>query len=158
MSVSVRSAVEADIPRIMDLLSQVLEIHAAIRPDVFRPGTTKYSPAELRRILADDRTPVFAAVDETGRLIGYAFCVLKESSSAVMRPSRLLYIDDLCVDAQVRGRHIGKLLFDHAVGYARSLGCQTVTLNVWSGNDNAQAFYLKMGMRPRSVTMEYPLD
>ena len=31
----IRKAEENDIPRIMELLGQVLEIHAGIRPDIF---------------------------------------------------------------------------------------------------------------------------
>ena len=44
---TIRRANEKDIPRIIDLLGQVLQIHAEIRPDIFIPGTTKYTDAEL---------------------------------------------------------------------------------------------------------------
>ena len=40
---------------------------------------------------------------------------------------------------------------------ARRLGCAAVTLNVWEGNDAARRFYEKMGMTPRSATMELSL-
>ena len=40
--IEIRRAEEKDIKKVMDLLSQVLEIHAKIRPDVFVSGTTKY--------------------------------------------------------------------------------------------------------------------
>ena len=39
----IRDAKEKDIPRILELLKQVLQIHADIRPDIFIPGTTKYT-------------------------------------------------------------------------------------------------------------------
>ena len=44
----IRDAKEKDIPRILELLKQVLQIHADIRPDIFIPGTTKYTIDELR--------------------------------------------------------------------------------------------------------------
>ena len=44
----IRKAKEKDIPRLLALLGQVLQIHAEIRPDVFIPGTTKYTVRELR--------------------------------------------------------------------------------------------------------------
>ena len=47
----IRKAKEKDIPRILELLEQVLQIHADIRPDIFIPGTTKYTIDELREIL-----------------------------------------------------------------------------------------------------------
>ena len=48
IKVMIRKAEEKDIPRMMELLGQVLQIHADIRPDIFIPGTTKYSTDELR--------------------------------------------------------------------------------------------------------------
>ena len=44
---NIRKAEEKDIPRLLALLGQVLQIHAEIRPDVFIPGTTKYTVREL---------------------------------------------------------------------------------------------------------------
>ena len=43
----IRKAEKKDIPRILALLGQVLQIHAEIRPDIFIPGTTKYTLCEL---------------------------------------------------------------------------------------------------------------
>ena len=67
-------AQEKDISRLIELLEQVLQIHADIRPDIFIPGTTKYTDDELREILKDDTKPVYVAVDENDVCLGYAFC------------------------------------------------------------------------------------
>ena len=40
---NIRRAKEKDIERLMELLGQILQIHADIRPDIFIPGTTKYT-------------------------------------------------------------------------------------------------------------------
>ena len=73
---NIRRAKEKDISRLIELLGQVLQIHADIRPDIFIPGTTKYTDDELREILKDDTKPVYAAVDENDVCFGYAFCQL----------------------------------------------------------------------------------
>ena len=44
---NIRRANEKDIPRLMELLEQVLQIHADIRPDIFIPGTTKCTNNEF---------------------------------------------------------------------------------------------------------------
>lgn len=44
---TIRKAEEKDILRIIELLEQVLQIHADIRPDIFIPGTTKYTNNEF---------------------------------------------------------------------------------------------------------------
>lgn len=58
----IRRAEEKDIPRMMELLGQVLQIHADIRPDIFIPGTTKYSTDDLRELLKNEKKPVYVAV------------------------------------------------------------------------------------------------
>mgnify|MGYP000676098316 CR=1 FL=1 len=55
---NIRRANENDIPRLIELLEQVLQIHADIRPDIFIPGTTKYTNEELSQMIKDDTKPV----------------------------------------------------------------------------------------------------
>ena len=144
-----------DTEKVLELLSQVLEIHAVIRPDLFVSGTRKYTREELQEIFEDDSRPVFLAEDSDNRVMGYCFCQLQETKdSNNLRDSRSLYIDDLCVDEKLRGQHAGKFLCDYVLDYARSRGCYDVTLNVWKGNDAAEAFYQKMGFTVRKTVME----
>ncbi len=155
---NIRRAKDKDIDRMLELLSQVLEIHAAIRPDFFIPGTTKYSREELQEMIADDSKPIFAAVDENDRLLGYAFCQIHHQPARTnMVQFKSLHIDDLCVDEELRGQHIGSLLFDHVREEAKKLGCYEITLNVWKGNDAAQKFYDSLGFTPLNTKMEYIL-
>ena len=65
-----------------------------------------------------------------------------------------LYIDDLCVDASARGKHIGTDLHNYVVDYARTTGCYNVTLNVWADNINAVNFYQAIGMKIQKIGME----
>ena len=151
----IRRAEKKDLERVDELLSQVLEIHAAIRPDIFVSGTRKYTDEELLAIFENDNTPVFAAVDDDDRLVGYAFCIMNDySGSNNLQPIRSLYIDDLCVDENARGMHVGKSLYDYVLDYARKNGCYSVTLNVWEGNNNARAFYDRMGFAVQKTILE----
>ena len=154
----IRKAEEKDIPRIMELLEQVLQIHADIRPDIFIPGTTKYTVAELTELLKNEEKPIYVAVNEADVCIGYAFCQLQEQPfSNNMVPFKSLFIDDLCVDQQVRGQHIGERLFEFIKKEARKMNCYEVTLNVWTGNTAAEKFYEKIGMKTKERQMEYIL-
>ena len=151
---NIRQAKEKDIPAILNLLSQVLEVHAVIRPDLFISGTTKYTAEELKEILADQYRPVFVA-EEGGEVLGYCFCVLERVERNNMhRDSMTLYIDDLCVDEKRRGQHIGRQLADFATAFARETGCYDITLNVWEGNDTAREFYRRNGFTTRKTVME----
>ena len=75
-----------------------------------------------------------------------------------MTDIKTLYIDDLCVDEMRRGEHIGKMLYDFAVAFAKESGCYNLTLNVWSCNESAMRFYEKCGLKPQKVGMELILD
>lgn len=155
----IRKAEERDIPRIIELLGQVLQIHAAIRPDIFIPGTTKYTVDELKELLKNKENPIYVAVNKADVCVGYAFCQLREQPfSNNMVPFKSLFIDDLCVDRQERGQHIGESLFNYVKNEAKRLGCYEVTLNVWAGNTSAEKFYEKMGMKTKERQMEYILS
>ena len=144
-----------DIPRILELLVQVNMVHHNGRPDLFKGPTTKYNADELKTLLADDQRPVFVYRDDSGRVLGYAFCILKEvRGDQLMQDIRTLYIDDLCVDENCRGQGVGSALYRHVLDYARQERCYNVTLNVWSLNAPAMAFYQKCGLKPQKVEME----
>lgn len=155
---NIREAVKKDIPKINNLLSQVLEIHAKIRPDIFISGTTKYAEEELENLIEGEETIIYVAVNEEDEVIGYAFCMLKEQPfSTNMVPFHSMYIDDLCVDQTARGLHVGQALFEYVKQEAKKRGCYEITLNVWEGNSSAKHFYEKMGLTPQKTQMEFIL-
>ena len=149
----IRKASNKDIPRIIELLHQVNMVHHVIRPDLFKPHTTKYNEQELETMLDDDSKPIF--VYDDGLVLGYAFCQVTEvRGNQLLEDIKTLYIDDICVDENARGRHIGKALYKYVRDYAKSIGCNNITLNVWEGNDSAISFYKNMGMQVQKTTME----
>ena len=149
----VRKAETRDIQRIIDLLHQVNMVHHVLRPDLFKPHTTKYSEQELEIMLNDDSKPIF--VYDDGDVLGYAFCQITEvKDHQLLEDIKTLYIDDICVDENARGKHIGKSLYEFVRDYAKSIGCNNITLNVWEGNHAATSFYKNMGMQIQKTTME----
>ena len=137
----------------MALLHQVNMVHHVIRPDLFKPHTTKYDEQELEVLLADESKPVF--VYDDGKVLGHAFCQVTEvKDNQLLQDVKTLYIDDICVDAASRGKHVGKALYEFVHDYAKSIGCHNITLNVWEGNDAAYNFYRNMGMKVQKTGME----
>ena len=151
----IRKAEPKDIPGLNRLLGQVLLVHHKGRPDIFKATGKKYTDEELLRILADEDRPVFVCVDENDEVAGYAFCILEDYTPAhQMQDILTMYIDDICVDENCRGQHIGSRLYRHVLDYARSRGCYNVTLNVWECNPGARKFYEACGMKPLKTGME----
>ncbi len=156
---TIRLAQEKDIPKIIDLLQQVLEVHAKIRPDIFISGTTKYSFEDVKEMLGVETKPIYVAADEEDNVLGYAICEIKETPEDATNKVKFkqLYIDDLCVDEKARGQHVGKALFEYVKEEAKQMGCYEVTLAVWTGNDRAEAFYEGLGMKTKERIMEFIL-
>lgn len=150
----IRRAEARDIDGLNRLLRQVLEVHHKGRPDLFKGGVKKYTDGELTQMISDDSKPIFAAF-ENGELLGYAFCVIKQyPCDNILTDIKTLYIDDLCVDENSRGKHIGTALYEYVKGYAKSIGCYNITLNVWECNPSAKRFYEHLGLLPQKTGME----
>lgn len=152
---TVRPAEMEDIPAITNLLGQVLAVHHEGRPDLFKPAGAKYAPGELEDILHDPDRPVFVCETPDGDVVGHCFAQWEtrpETGACYARKE--LYIDDICVDGNYRGRHAGRTLYRYVRAYAERLGAQRITLHVWACNPGAEAFYRKMGMTVQQCTME----
>ena len=155
---TIRRALVKDMEGINNLLNQVLMVHHNGRPDIFKSNTKKYTDNELIDIINDDTKPIFVAVDENDFVMGYAFCVfVQHIDNNILTDIKTLYIDDLCVDENIRGKKIGSRLYEYVVDFAKSEGCYNVTLNVWSLNESAMKFYEKCGMSPQKIGMEFIL-
>ena len=155
----IRRANVSDIPAIGRLLGQVLTVHHAGRPDLFKANTRKYSDEQLAELIRDDARPIFIASDDSGNVLGHAFCELQEvQGDNVLVDRRVLYIDDICVDEAARHQHVGRALCEHALAFAKAQGVYHVTLRVWECNPGARAFYESMGFTPYATNMEVVLD
>lgn len=149
----IRLANVDDVVDISKLLLQIQKIHAELRPDLFKFEGKKYDAVELERIISHkDKSPIFVYIDDD-KIVGYAFCIIVNHFDA-SSDYKNLYIDDLCVNQNCRGKGIGTALYNYVLDYAKSIGCYNVTLNVWNGNDDALKFYKNVGMKVQKVCME----
>ena len=156
--IKVRRAEKRDIPRVLELLTQVCMVHHKGRPDIFKADSQKYHAEELELLFEDETRPVFVGVDENDRVLGYGFCVLVDYSGSNVQVERTeLYLDDLCVDESARGKGVGSVIFDYIRSYAKEIGCYHLTLNVWACNPGAMAFYESKGMKMLKKEMEIVL-
>lgn len=151
----IRRAKKIDMTGINKLLCQVLIVHHNGRPDLFKGDVKKYTDEELLEIIEDDNRPIFVGVDENNNVMGYAFCVFQQhTNDNILTAVKTLYIDDLCVDENLRGQHVGKQLYEYVLDFAKQSNCYNVTLNVWSCNPSAQKFYESCGLTPYKIGME----
>jgi GNAT superfamily N-acetyltransferase len=108
------------------------------------PAQFKVDLAALARYGFGERPAYHALIAEGGdRLLG--FCVyLPEFSTWRCRPG--LYVQDLFVESQQRGRGIGRALLSQAMNHARHLWqADYLRLAVHVMNHDARRFYHKLG-------------
>lgn len=154
----IRFAKMEDVPGILSLLRQVGRVHYEGRPDLFRSNAQKYVASQVLSMMESPATPIFVAVEED-KVLGYGFCMVKEiRQDPVLKDCVSLYIDDLCVDENCRGQHVGTALYQHICTYAKMRKCYNVTLNVWCCNESAMRFYEKCGLKPQKIGMETILE
>ena len=154
----IRFAAPQDVPGILSLLRQVGQVHHEGRPDIFRAGAQKYGASQVLSMLDKSATPIFVAVEKE-KVLGYGFCQIKTyQNDPVIADHTEIYIDDLCVDESTRGTGVGKAIYQEILRYAKQRRCSSITLNVWSCNKSAMAFYEKLGLKPQKVGMEMLLE
>lgn len=87
-----------------------------------------------------------------GEAIGYLL-LFQTYSTFLCRPS--LYIEDLFVMPEHRGRGCGKLLLEFCLALARARGCGRVEWTVLDWNTSAQEFYKSFGAKHLSEWLLY---
>lgn len=143
---------ENDIDDVSELLRQVNLVHHLIRPDIFKKNN-KYNKEELKKLIDNKDYHIFVYYDK--KVIGHAFCIDKIiKGDNLLMDIKTLYIDDICVDENNRGKGIASKLYDYVKSYAKENGYYNIELNVWEHNDSAKAFYENKGLKPLKVTME----
>ena len=149
----IRKASKEDIPALNLLLGEVLKVHYAIRPDIFKAEGVKYNNSELELLLDDGNRFVFV-YEENDKILGHIFLEIREHNENVLVPYKTLHVDDLCVLDGERGKGIGKALMEYAFKVAKMIGAKDITLNVWNKNENALKFYESLGMSVQRYILE----
>lgn len=135
-TLTVRPATPDDIPAIFALIVALAEYEHLSHLVM---GTA----AQLEKHLFGDRPYLEAIVAELDdRVIGSAL-FFHNYSTFLTQPG--LYIEDLFVLPEFRGRGIGKALLSEVARIARDRGCGRLEWSVLDWNESAIGFYQKLG-------------
>ena len=144
--VQIRTATHKDAEAFILLVNALADYEKLARPDA----------AACERLVKDafgeqKRIDVFLA-EVGGQPVGYAI-VLETYSSFLALPT--LYLEDIFVLSQHRGRRAGYLLFKHCVREAVKRGCGRMEWMVLDWNKLAQDFYERLGARRLGEWLPY---
>jgi GNAT superfamily N-acetyltransferase len=135
----IRSTVEPDVPVILSLIRELAEYERA-------PNAVVATEAGLREVLfgAKRSAEVLLAL-ESGEAVGFAVYFFN-FSTWLGRPG--LYLEDLFVRPDVRGKGFGRALLERLAQIAKERGCGRMEWAVLDWNDPAIQFYRKLGAEP----------
>jgi diamine N-acetyltransferase len=154
MSVEIRPATRADLEDLISLNGLVQDIHARIRPDLFR---SDWSRAELREFWRARLTssPGEIAIAVLGdRTVGYIwFRIEDRPRTPFKKPHRRLDVDQICVDDAGRRKGVGSRLLEHAEAEAERMGIGEIVIHSWAANLPAQSFFRSNNYHPMNVIL-----
>jgi GNAT superfamily N-acetyltransferase len=142
-------ATENDVPLIFAFVRKLAEFERSLHK-------VTATEADIRRGLFGERPAaeaVIAYVDDMAAGFALFFTIYSTFSG---RPG--LYLEDLFVDSEHRGRGIGKALLNHLNNLARSRGYDRLEWSVLNWNQHAIDFYRGIGAEPVGDWTVYRLD
>ena len=150
----VRFAKKNELERVNELRRQVHELHAAGRPDIFKPCF----PPELRDhidAIWNDPGQEIVVNERDGFLCGYAVLHrINKPENPFMHKRDYLDIDEFGVDEAFRRTKVATEMMVLIRAYAKENGIQRIGLNMWEFNQDALAFYETIGFATYRRYME----
>jgi GNAT superfamily N-acetyltransferase len=152
MNKTVRRADEADAELISLLNADVQSLHAAAMPAIFKkPGPETFPPTQARMLLINPSNLIFVA-EVDSEPAGYAYAELIHQSESPFRYAwDEVHLHHISVRREHRRKGMATALLEAIRRSAHELGIKRVTLQAWSFNEEAQAFFRQQGFTPYIV-------
>lgn len=146
--VRIRAATAADVPVIIELIRGLADYEALASEMIA-------TEADLDRHLFGARPAAEVVLAETAAA-AHGFAVYFSSFSTFLgRPG--IYVEDIFVRPESRGRGIGRQLLEHLAAVAVERGCGRLEWSVLDWNESAIGFYERLGARPLGEWTMYRL-
>jgi GNAT superfamily N-acetyltransferase len=138
-SLTIQAAQLSDIPVILQLIRDLATYERA-------PNDVSATEDQLRRVLFGDKPSAEVLIAREGSVpVGFAV-FFHNFSTWLGRPG--LYLEDLFVQPEKRGKGYGRALLKHLARIAHERGCGRMEWAVLNWNDPAIQFYRKLGAQP----------
>jgi GNAT superfamily N-acetyltransferase len=139
--VRIRPATEADVPLILRFIRELAE-YERLRHEVVA------TEERLRETLFGVRPAAEVVIaEDAGEPVGFAL-FFHNYSTFLAQPG--IYLEDLYVRPEARGRGVGRALLAHLARLARERDCGRLEWWVLDWNESAIRFYRSLGAQPMS--------
>ena len=151
MKVIVREATEADSGNISTLNTDVQAAHASAVPWLFKPaGPDTFPPDVVARLLDEPGNLVLIAEVESAPA-GYAYAeIIDRQETSFNYAYQMIYVHHISVRPTLRQQGVGRALLEAVQAEARKRDIHMISLDVWTFNDGARAFFSRSGFTAHS--------
>jgi GNAT superfamily N-acetyltransferase len=133
MEITIRRAIKKDCARLLELVQELATYEKA-------PNEVTVTPEHFTESGFGERPVWWAFVAEAdGIIVGFALYYIRFSTWK----GQAMYLEDLLVTNEMRGKGIGKLLFDRLIEEAREKKFNRIIWQVLDWNEPAINFYKK---------------
>ena len=145
----IRKATLQDLDQLTNLFDQYVVFYK-------NPSNIEKHKAYLKDRIENNEATVFLAFDENNpeKAIGFTLIYITFSSLVL---NKILILNDLYVDPNVRKNGVGEKLISQTVALAKELGSNLIRLRTSKSNTVAQGLYNKMGFVREDYLYSYDL-
>lgn len=149
----IRKAKKEDFSEIHNLVMQVHKIHFQQRSDIYKDVNPLKQEEFIENLSKDSN--IYLVAELENKVIGICFAQIKEiSHNYIMKDRKILHIENICVDENIRKNGIGKKLYEKTRKIAKEMNIDSIELMVWGFNQNAIEFYKSLGMNVKNLKFE----
>ena len=152
--ISIRPATPADVPAVLPMVEQIVELHAQWDPAKYAPlpdVAGMYRGWLASRSRDADRS-VFLVAEREGRIVGFLVSTI-EREIPIYKTSEYAFIHDLWVEPAYRNEGVAQQMVMLAIERFTELGVEQVRLETAAANDVARALFAKCGFRVSTINM-----
>lgn len=147
---TIRRATAADADAVSSLNAVVQALHAEEMPWRFKPpGPAAFPPEAAAALIAKPENLIFVAdIQMVAATVGYIYAeVLRRDETPFTYAHEMVYIHHISVRPEFREQDLGEALLNAVRAAAAERKIELITLDVWSFNGKARAFFRRNGFR-----------
>ena len=145
---TIRKAQRQDVPVVLQLIKELAEYEK-------EPDAVEATEEILEQSIFDKQQANVVLLEEGGQTIGFALYFFNFST---WRGKAGLYLEDLFVRPEFRGRGYGKLLLSYLANQAQNNDCPRFEWIVLDWNTPSINFYKAMGAKPLDTWTVFRLE
>lgn len=132
---------------LVEVYEEGFNYHLNGRPDIFRKKDRKEFIQEIIDIINDNNKKILV-IDNNEEIIGFIIFQIKN------KHAKKVYIDQLIIKENQRGKGLGKLLINEIEQLAKKENCKRIEFDCWAFNNNAFEMYKHLGYKEQLIKFE----